>query len=298
MHFIKLLLLTFFLIGCGQADRGKAYVTSQDGGVSVIDLNSFEVIESLDIGGLPRGLGITDDGKFLVAANKDHASITVLDLATKKVVNDILRFSFANYIADFFWSAAGSILPIMVLNLLGAESTAYFYIAWSVGGICMVVSGAVSISLFAEGSYDEERLGLNIWRSVKLILITLVPIIILVFAIAPWLLLLFGGSYSESGTTLLRIMSVSALPWSINVVYLSKLRVERKLKVIIGFTVVIAVLSLGLSYFLLPRMGINGVGFAWLATHGIIAFVVMVTSLKGRQVINSARALIFTNKGG
>ena len=216
----------------------------------------------------------------------------------KKVVNDILRFSFANYIADFFWSAAGSILPIMVLNLLGAESTAYFYIAWSVGGICMVVSGAVSISLFAEGSYDEERLGLNIWRSVKLILITLVPIIILVFAIAPWLLLLFGGSYSESGTTLLRIMSVSALPWSINVVYLSKLRVERKLKVIIGFTVVIAVLSLGLSYFLLPRMGINGVGFAWLATHGIIAFVVMVTSLKGRQVINSARALIFTNKGG
>ena len=89
MHFIKLLLLTFFLIGCGQADRGKAYVTSQDGGVSVIDLNSFEVIESFDIGGLPRGLGITDDGKFLVAANKDHASITVLDLATKKVVNDI-----------------------------------------------------------------------------------------------------------------------------------------------------------------------------------------------------------------
>ncbi|MGB1086510.1 MAG: DUF5074 domain-containing protein [Methylophilaceae bacterium] len=89
MNFLKLAFLTLFLIGCGQADRGKAYVTSQEGGISVIDLNSFEVIDRLEIGGLPRGVGLTDDGKFLVAANKDRASITVVDLETKKVLSDI-----------------------------------------------------------------------------------------------------------------------------------------------------------------------------------------------------------------
>jgi len=128
-------------------------------------------------------------------------------------------------------------------------------------------------------------------------LITLVPIILLVFAIAPQLLLLFGGSYSESGTSLLRLMAVSALPWSINLIYLSKLRVERKLKIIISFTASTAILALGLSYFLLPRMGINGVGFAWLATHGIIALVVMVTSFRGRQAISSIRALLSGKRG-
>ena len=43
MNWLKLVFLTFFLIGCGQADRGKAYITSQKGGISVIDLNSMEV---------------------------------------------------------------------------------------------------------------------------------------------------------------------------------------------------------------------------------------------------------------
>ena len=165
---------------------------------------------------------------------------------------------------------------------MGREPTAYFYIAWSIGSASAMISGAVSTSLFAEGSHDEERLGLNIWRSLRLILLTVVPAVILILAIAPQLLLLFGGSYSESGASLLRIVAISALPWSINLVYLAKLRVEKKLKVIVGFTAFIAVLTLGLAYLLLPRMGINGAGIAWLATHGIIALVVTVISFRGR----------------
>jgi len=89
MNWIKTFFIAIFLVGCGQADRGKAYVTSQDGGVSVIDLNTYEVIDQLDIGGLPRGLGLTDDGKFLVAANKDHASLTEVNLETKEVAQNI-----------------------------------------------------------------------------------------------------------------------------------------------------------------------------------------------------------------
>ena len=85
MNWIKIFFIAIFLVGCGQADRGKAYVTSQDGGVTVIDLNTYEVIDQLDIGGLPRGLGLTDDGKFLVAANKDHASLTEVNLEMKEV---------------------------------------------------------------------------------------------------------------------------------------------------------------------------------------------------------------------
>jgi O-antigen/teichoic acid export membrane protein len=216
----------------------------------------------------------------------------------KKVMKEIMGFSFANYGADFFWSASSLVLPIMVLNLLGAEPNAYFYIAWSVGTVCILVSGAVSMSLFAEGSYDEERLGLNIWRSLRLIFLTLIPLVILILIIAPQLLLLFGGSYAGSGAGLLRLMAISSLPWSINLVYLSKLRVEKKLKALIIFTAFTAVLALGSSYFLLPRMGINGVGIAWLATHGVIALAVTTTSLKGRQLINSIRTFVFRNKGG
>jgi len=230
---------------------------------------------------------------FIPRARPDYKPFFAV---SKKVVREIMQFSFVNYFAGFFWGATNLILPIMVLNVLGAESTAYFYIAWSVGGVCMLISSALSVSLFAEGSYDEGKLGLNIRRSLKLVFLTLVPAVILIVALADVLLLLFGGSYSESGATLLRIVAVTALPWSINLIYLAKLRVEKKLRVIIVLTAFTAVLGLGLAYFLLPRMGISGAGVAWLTTQVIIALAVTAGSLGGRRIISLVRTLVFREK--
>ena len=77
--------------------------------------------------------------------------------------------------------------------------------------------------------------------------VILTPFVVLVFALADKILLLFGGSYSESATELLRFLSVAAFPLAINNVYLGIKRVEKKLKTIVGLTVTIASLTLGLS---------------------------------------------------
>ncbi len=110
----------------------------------------------------------------------------------------------------------------------------------------------------------------------------LVPMVIVILATADWLLLLFGGAYSENATTLLRILTISALPLAVNLVYLGIKRVEKKLKVIVGLSVFAAVATLGLSYLLLPRMGIDGVGIAWLISQGAIALAIAESWLKRR----------------
>jgi YVTN family beta-propeller protein len=69
---------------------GVAYVTNQDKGVSVISLENFSVIDTIDIEAKePRGLGITDDGKLLITANREGGDVSVIDTATKKVVKHI-----------------------------------------------------------------------------------------------------------------------------------------------------------------------------------------------------------------
>jgi O-antigen/teichoic acid export membrane protein len=138
---------------------------------------------------------------------------------------------------------------------------------------------AFSVSLFAEGSSDEQSLVSVTVSSLKLTFLILVPAVILVLAVADKLLLLFGSSYSESGTTLLRILALSALPIGINYIYLSMKRVEMKLALIIGLSAFIAVATLGLSYMLLPRMGISGVGIAWLSSHGVVAIGIAISFL-------------------
>ena len=57
-----------------------AYVTEEDGEISVIDLNKLAVIKRVqpkDVA--PRGLGLTFDGQYIATANKNTADITVFD---------------------------------------------------------------------------------------------------------------------------------------------------------------------------------------------------------------------------
>lgn len=79
-----------FSAAVNAADRGKAYVSNQDGGVSVIDLNTLTVTGSIDVKGEgPRGLAITDDGKLLVVATRENGSVSIIDTATNEVVQQI-----------------------------------------------------------------------------------------------------------------------------------------------------------------------------------------------------------------
>ena len=88
MKHVKLFFLVILLVGCGEADRGKAFITSQEGGITVIDLNSMEVAEQIDVGaGYPRGIGVTDDGKHLITANKADANLSKINYDTKEVIN-------------------------------------------------------------------------------------------------------------------------------------------------------------------------------------------------------------------
>lgn len=55
-----------------------AYVSEEDGGICVIDLNTLKVVKRVHPKNVaPRGIGITFDGDYLFTANKDTADATV-----------------------------------------------------------------------------------------------------------------------------------------------------------------------------------------------------------------------------
>jgi YVTN family beta-propeller protein len=67
-----------------------AYITSQDGDIGVLSLDTLEMLEPIHADGKgPRGLGITADGKLLVTANREGGDVSVIDVATKKVIKHI-----------------------------------------------------------------------------------------------------------------------------------------------------------------------------------------------------------------
>ena len=71
-------------------EKGNAYVSNQDGGVTVIDLESMEATSNIDIQAKsPRGIAVTADGKLLITANKDDDNISVIDRATGQLIKHI-----------------------------------------------------------------------------------------------------------------------------------------------------------------------------------------------------------------
>lgn len=67
-----------------------AYVTEEDGGISIIDLGTLEVVKRIhpqDVA--PRGLGLTFDGKYLVTADKDTADAAIIDTRRMKVIRKL-----------------------------------------------------------------------------------------------------------------------------------------------------------------------------------------------------------------
>jgi O-antigen/teichoic acid export membrane protein len=198
-----------------------------------------------------------------------------------KAVGNMLRFSFANYLSDTFWSAPILIVQsILVVRLLGSESNAYFAVAWAMGGVLSAIPAAASLSLLAEGSHDEGKLRQSVWQGLKMTFLVLTPAVILVLVLADKFLLMFGPEYSRNAATLLRLLAVSALPLAINSLYFGTKRVEKNMRVVILLIVLAGAITLGLSYLLMPSKGISGVGIAWLVGQSCVTLVIVSKRLR------------------
>jgi len=167
----------------------------------------------------------------------------------------------------------------MVVNLLGAEQNAYFYIAWAIAGLLFAIPRAVSQSLFAEGSHFEDKLRESVIKSLKFTFLLLVPAVIVLILLGKWLLLLFGQSYSLNALKLLWILSLSSLPLAINHLYSSILRVKSRIKELMTIWGFMAISVLLASYLIMPATGIMGIGYAWLGAQTAVAIYVLARRL-------------------
>jgi O-antigen/teichoic acid export membrane protein len=195
----------------------------------------------------------------------------------RRFLRDALNFSAGNYLAGLLITAPSLILPIMVLNVLGAEETAHYYIAYSITVLLFMIPSAVSTSLFVEGSHGET-LKKNTMKSLFIIFILLLPAIIILYLFGGFILGIIGKSYVE-GLDLMRIMALSSFFVAIVYVYFSIKKVQKDMKGLVLLSAVLFFLLIGLSYVFMPVFGIVGVGYAWIGGYGLCSVVVGVMVL-------------------
>jgi len=219
-------------------------------------------------------------GIFLVLlAQRSYRPVPSL---RRGVVGKMLHFSLGNYAAETFRELPGFVLPIIVLNVfttklgdeMGKPMAAYFYIAWTIAGVVMMISYATGSSLLAEGSADPGKFGRSSVKAMRLMLLLLAAAIVIVFVAGGWVLAWFGSGYEEKAFPLLRLLTVSGIPMAINTIYVTQKRMERKMWPVILIYAFVACFTIGVGYALMDQKELLGIGIAWLVGNCLVAVVV------------------------
>ncbi|HZG92667.1 MAG TPA: polysaccharide biosynthesis C-terminal domain-containing protein [Pseudonocardia sp.] len=171
-------------------------------------------------------------------------------------------------------------LPLLVLTQLGAEANAYYALPWLIAESLGLLIWNISSSYMVEASHDNRQMGALMSRTLRLSFLVGglgVPFIVLT---APWLLSFLGSNYAAEGTTVLRLM-VLAIPFNIIfTMFLNTSRVRNQMGRVVVTQLVSAVLIISLTAALLPVMGIDGAGWAYLIAEAVMAVVVAVPLLR------------------
>ena len=160
--------------------------------------------------------------------------------------------------------APSFLLPVLVTVRLSAADNAYYYTTSMLGAVFFTISTAVATSLFAEGSHARDHVQRKVRASAVITAILLAPTLVACYLGGRYILLLFGPNYARHGLLLLRILIIAAVPDAITNMYVSVLRVQKRLRRAALLNLGMAALTLAFAWILLPMLGILGVAWAFL----------------------------------
>jgi O-antigen/teichoic acid export membrane protein len=191
----------------------------------------------------------------------------------------VSRYLVSDYSGSLLVTASTGLLPLIVLTTLGANASAYYYVAWTIAYSLQLFSVNMATSLVVEGAERRSEIGASTRRILWLFVRQQVPLVVVIGIFAPLILQLFGRAYSDEGALLLRLLALGVLPHGVNAVCLGVARVRRQLRALFAIQAAQAGLFVALAVVLLPAMGIAGVGVAFLVGQSAVALVTFLAQI-------------------
>lgn len=189
-----------------------------------------------------------------------------------RVLLSQIKFAISNYYVNIIKSILPVLFPLIVVNILGPQSNAYFYTSWMMANFLYMIPIAISTSAFADIAKLNSNYAQKNLKILRLNLLFLIPICVVIIYISPLLFSIFGKDYIV-GKTLFTILAFSVFPYSINLFVLNIFRLEQKSVVLIVLTSITSALSLLLVILLSDFLGLIGIGYGWFIGNSLGAII-------------------------
>jgi O-antigen/teichoic acid export membrane protein len=187
------------------------------------------------------------------------------------------RLIVGNYAGSLVGLVGTFLLPILVANQLGAQQAAYFFIPWALTLGLSVVAANLTASMVVETALAGSKLREYSRTVLRSIVRLVMPAALGVVVLAPELLGLFGHDYAQEGTTTLRLLAIGIIPSAVATLGLSVARIRHDGRLVAAVQCTVAVVAIALTALLLPHLGIEGAGIAWLTSQVVAAIMTAPT---------------------
>lgn len=247
------------------ASRKASYTALTDGGVGGIA--KIVLAFALTSAGA-YGLFSASVGGFAAAS---LASLVLMATALRwrpsvkkpiEILKPLLKFSGANYAGNVMALLPTLVVPLIILDRLGASAAAYYFVAFQLANLLYAAASAVEQTFLAEGSQADVDWRNLLRRSLRLLVALFLPMCLVVVVAAHWVLLAFGVKYSQHGTPTLILLAVAAVPIGANDWLQTVLRLAGALRAIVWSGIVSAVAVCALAWFLAPY-GLTALTASW-----------------------------------
>jgi O-antigen/teichoic acid export membrane protein len=266
------------MVGLGES----IWVPVENAAYSALKLLLVVLLASRDTPGalfiawtVPAALALAPVNAYIYAKARRVARRSEARLGERIDRRSISRFVVGNGVGAMFYLIATSLLPLLVLERLGADQAAYLAPAWAIATALQLATAAFVASLTVEGARNPGYLQDHVRRSFRQVLVLIGPIAFVTTLAAPQILGVFGEAYAHGAAGLLRWIGIAMVPHVCFSVGLGVCRVlEQSSRVAIGYALM-CVPTLALSILLMPSMGLTGIGVAWFVGQACAAVYVV-----------------------
>lgn len=203
----------------------------------------------------------------VIASRRSADNITHSSGERSLVWGNVLRFFGWDYVGALATSLALGAAPLIVLSAAGPAELATYYLAWSMSYLLYLAGRHLGAAMLTEAALAPERKHL---LYAEALVLTVAPVLLGAAAIAigaPWIMMIFGSEYAQSGATLLTTLALASVPGSVVTIYLAICRAENRVRTIAGIQLFTLLIILGAGFLLAQVWGALGMALSWLAAH-------------------------------
>lgn len=223
--------------------------------IALIALGSFGVFAS---SGLAAAIALMLS-LYLLFKHFEYKPKIAID---KNIIKSTWRFSFSNYLSNILNILPTIIVPIIIVNELGAAQAGYYYLAFMVANLLYAVVYSVSESFFAEGSYGEIAIRALLKRALGIIMVIIIPAGIILALLGPFMLDLFGKSYGKEAGDAIIVLALSSPLVALYSLSNVTLRIKDRIYDLVFMNLIYAITISGLV-FIWAEKGLSHIAWAW-----------------------------------